>query len=416
MRLPRLLVLLSLLSPAALADDAPRPRMEVAEKQLSFGEVVQGQQVRVPLALKNAGQAPLVITHVETTCDCSVARLPAGPIAPGATGEVLVEFDSRERTGVQGFEVYVYSNDPAQADRGLYCTHFVVKGEVRSEFRLSPRGAYFGEFLRGSAAVERVVKVVGTGPARDGFQARLAGELPSFFEAELRPLERGVEVKVRLLPHAPPGEHLHQVVLATGIEEQPELRVPIAVTVVDRLLAPGAIVLGDRRRGEPAEPRRIPLERLDADGLEVKELQFDPKLLTVTAVPLTPRRVDLLVTVAPEAPAGLLAAPLVVRLDLPSHPRLEIPVFARVRPRIEVEPLELLPRDGAAAVTLRGGPVTATRFEPADAAWSCEVSPAPSGHRLTIRAAAPGAPAPRALVVETGVPGEERVTIPVRSE
>lgn len=411
----RLIAPLLLVPLAVLADgDAPRPKLEVEQKELSFGEIVQGQQVRIPLKIKNAGQSPLAITHAETTCGCSVARLPAAPIAPGETGEVVVEFDSRDRTGLQAFEVYLWSNDPTQTDRGAYCTHFVVRGEVRNEFRLTPRGAYFGEVLRGGPPLERVVKVIGTGPARDGFQAKLVGELPSFLQAEVKELERGVEVKVRFLTHAPPGENLFQLVLATGIAEQPEVRIPVAATVVDRVLAPGAIVLGDPRRGETTEPRRISLERLDADGIDVTALRFDPKLLAVTSVALTPRRTDLLVAISPEAPAGPLAAVLVVELDVASHPRLEIPVFARVRPRVEAEPLALLLRDGTASATVRGAPVKATRFEPADAAWSCEVAPVEGGQRVTIRAKAPGAAPPRSLVVETDVAGEERLVIPVR--
>lgn len=422
---PLLAALLLLLSASRLlAEDPPAqrgPRLVLEKKALDFGEVVQGAKVRLALELGNSGDAPLVISHAETTCGCSLARLPEAPIPPGGKGELVVEFDSSDRTGQQGFEVYVYGNDPTQADRGAYCTHLVVKGEVRNEFRLAPRGAYFGELVRGGPAQERVVKVTGTGAAKGGFQPRLQGERPDWLEvtvSQAQPGGREAEVKVRLLPHAPRGEHLLQLVLATGLEAQPELRVPVAVTVAEQVLAPGAIVLGSLRRGQPWGESRIPIERLDAPTLSVRGLELDEKLIRARVVQVTPRRIDLLVSAAPELPPGALCTELRVRLDAPSHPLLRLPVYAAILPRVEVEPLELLLSGGEARASVRGARLRGARLEPAEAAsaWQVELlPPAPGGAGVLLRAGSPDAAPPAAVVLETDAPGEEQVRIPVRA-
>lgn len=416
----RLLACLLLALPAYAQEGPPAPaggpRLTLEARELSFGEVVQGQSVRLPIKLQNRGDAPLVISHAETTCGCSVARFPDAPVPPGGSAELVIEFDSRDRTGQQGFEVYVFSNDPTQADRGAYCTHLVIRGEVRNDFRLTPRGAYFGEVVRGGDAPQRTVKIVGTGPAREGFRPELVEDgLPGWVAVSLKPAERGAEVAVRLLPHAPPGEHLLQVVLRTGVESQPELRVPVAAVVVEPLEAPGAIVLGSLRRGQPWPETRVPLLRRDADGLPVRAVEFDPALLRVRHAALTPRRTDLLVAPAPDLPPGPLATTITVLLDVPSRPRLVLPVFAAILPRVEVEPLELCPDDGQARLVVRGAAVRQAALEPADAAWRVELGPpGPAGRTVTIVAAAPGAPPPAAVILSTDAPGEEQVRVPVR--
>lgn len=402
--------------PVCAQDDPPSggPRLTLEQKELAFGEVVQGQAVALPITLRNTGDAPLVISHAETTCGCSVARFPAAPIPPGGSAELVIDFDSRERTGQQGFEVYVFSNDPTQADRGAYCTHLVIRGEVRNEFRLSPRGAYFGEVVRGGAPQERKVKIVGTGPAREGFRPKLGSEaLPDWLQVELTPVERGCEVTVRLLPHVPAGEQLLQIVLETGVEAQPQLRVPVAASVVDPLDAPSVVILGSLRRGQRWPATRVPLQRLEQDGVPIRAVEFDARLLEVTPSALTPRRTDLLVRPRADLPPGPFATTVTVLLDLPARPRLVLPVFADILPRVEVEPLELCPVDGLARVSVRGGAISAAALEPADSTWQVELGPSgPTGREVRLRAGT--GPAPEAVVLTTDAPGEERVRVPVR--
>ena len=41
----------------------------------------------------NTGDAPLIITNVQSTCGCTVPSKPAEPIMPGKTGEISVKYN-----------------------------------------------------------------------------------------------------------------------------------------------------------------------------------------------------------------------------------------------------------------------------------------------------------------------------------
>ena len=51
---------------------------------------------------KNTGSEPLVISDAKGSCGCTVPDWPREPIAPGASGEIKVEFDSKGKGSEDG--------------------------------------------------------------------------------------------------------------------------------------------------------------------------------------------------------------------------------------------------------------------------------------------------------------------------
>ena len=64
------------------------------EKDHDFGEIRQGHPVKFVFRYKNTGDAPLTLETVRTTCGCTAAEWTEGPVAPGASGEISVEYDA----------------------------------------------------------------------------------------------------------------------------------------------------------------------------------------------------------------------------------------------------------------------------------------------------------------------------------
>jgi hypothetical protein len=58
----------------------------------------------------NTGKVPLIIRSATAQCGCTVPRRPQKPIAPGATGEITVVFDSKGNPGNQRKPVMVVAN------------------------------------------------------------------------------------------------------------------------------------------------------------------------------------------------------------------------------------------------------------------------------------------------------------------
>ncbi|MDR2139874.1 MAG: DUF1573 domain-containing protein [Tannerella sp.] len=61
--------------------------------------------------VKNTGNAPLLITHVQSSCGCTEPQWTREPIAPGKTGNVAITFDPVNRPGPFRKNVTIFTND-----------------------------------------------------------------------------------------------------------------------------------------------------------------------------------------------------------------------------------------------------------------------------------------------------------------
>ena len=413
-RLPCLLAL------ACALGFAQEPRLELETQEVNFGEVILGQTVEFTVGFTNSGGAPLKIDDLDPSCGCTLTDFPREPIPPGGKGTLKLAFDSSRRLGPQNLNVKIYSNDPTANELGQSCTILHIRGQVRTLFTLRPAGAFFGEWVRGGERATRVIHVLGVDEAKGKQLAtELRGELPDYLEASAKPWtsprgEPGVEVSVHLLPDAPLGDLDARVTLRTGIAEQPEVEVPVIAVVSGRVGGPATVQFERMARGWGAT-RRVPLERRDGgEGVPILRLEYDEALFTITREPIHPGRVDLVVSVKDDAPPGAFARRLRVHLDDPVQPVLDVTLFGEVLPRVQVDPpLLVLPPEGA-SVRIMWGEVRAAHLEPAVEGATVELRPGRAGEvQVFVKLPAGEGPLP-ALVLETQVPGEERVTIPLR--
>ena len=76
----------------------------------SLGNIAEGQVVKIKYRFKNSGNKPLVIERVQPGCGCTVADYPKQPIAPGSESEILAEFNSKGKEGLQKKNITVFAN------------------------------------------------------------------------------------------------------------------------------------------------------------------------------------------------------------------------------------------------------------------------------------------------------------------
>jgi hypothetical protein len=88
----------------------PKTRMEFEETKHSFGTITDGDVVTHAYKFKNTGDNPLVISNAIASCGCTVPSYPKQPIAPGGSGEIVVQFNSRGKVGHQQKNVLINSN------------------------------------------------------------------------------------------------------------------------------------------------------------------------------------------------------------------------------------------------------------------------------------------------------------------
>jgi hypothetical protein len=92
------------------SDTTILPRISFKEEFFDFGVVIQGEKVSHTFTFTNTGKSALIISSVHAGCGCTVPKYSKDPIAPGASGEIEVTFDSSGRSGVQSKSVTVSSN------------------------------------------------------------------------------------------------------------------------------------------------------------------------------------------------------------------------------------------------------------------------------------------------------------------
>ena len=90
---------------------------------IEFGVLEFGGNGECEFIFANTGSDPLLVTHVRSTCGCTIPEWSEEPVNPGDTGRIHVSYDTR-RIGSFRKAVYVYSN-AATGTRKLY-----ISGEV----------------------------------------------------------------------------------------------------------------------------------------------------------------------------------------------------------------------------------------------------------------------------------------------
>lgn len=82
-----------------------------SEPEFDFGKVAVGEKITHSYEFVNNGKAMLQIGQVTPSCGCTTLKdWPQGPIAPGESGKITVEFNSAEFSGKVEKSIQVSTN------------------------------------------------------------------------------------------------------------------------------------------------------------------------------------------------------------------------------------------------------------------------------------------------------------------
>ncbi len=146
------------------ASGAMQAVAKVEAPDRDFGTVWAGEVISHTFKLTNAGDAPLAIKSVSTTCGCTTTKDYARIVAPGATWELGATLNTKGQSGRIIKTKQVHTDDPTQPS-----VPFSFKGEVRVRFKIEPMpSVQFGRIGGQSAETRRVGFAHHSGP-RGGF-------------------------------------------------------------------------------------------------------------------------------------------------------------------------------------------------------------------------------------------------------
>jgi hypothetical protein len=105
----------------------PTTTIKYEQESFDFGVVNEGDLVTHTFKFKNTGTEPLTISNAKASCGCTVPNWSKEPVAPGASGEIKVEFNSKGKPGNQSKRVTVTANtNPTD-------TFIEIKGMVKGK-------------------------------------------------------------------------------------------------------------------------------------------------------------------------------------------------------------------------------------------------------------------------------------------
>ncbi|MEL7221273.1 MAG: DUF1573 domain-containing protein [Bacteroidota bacterium] len=90
--------------------DGPVPEFKFTQTAHDFGNINEGDVVEHTFTFTNAGQAPLIISAATGSCGCTIPQWPKEPIPVGGSGEIQVQFNSKNKPGAQSKTVTITAN------------------------------------------------------------------------------------------------------------------------------------------------------------------------------------------------------------------------------------------------------------------------------------------------------------------
>ena len=91
--------------PTETASKYPPTTLKFDRMEHDFGKVEENTKNTTMFTFTNTGNEPLVIENAKGSCGCTVPKWPKEPIAPGASAEMEVTFDSGKKKGPQNKKV-----------------------------------------------------------------------------------------------------------------------------------------------------------------------------------------------------------------------------------------------------------------------------------------------------------------------
>lgn len=99
-----------LLDEFGVLQEIKAPMFSFEETEHDFGDLTEGPKAGYSFKFTNVGVDSLKISHAQASCGCTQPTWSKDPIAPGATGEIFVEYNTQGRPGPFTKSITITSN------------------------------------------------------------------------------------------------------------------------------------------------------------------------------------------------------------------------------------------------------------------------------------------------------------------
>lgn len=88
----------------------PAPKFKFEHEEFDFGTIKEGEVVSHTFKFTNVGESPLIIQNASASCGCTVPKWTKEPVPVGGTGEIQVQYDSKNKSGIENKTVNITAN------------------------------------------------------------------------------------------------------------------------------------------------------------------------------------------------------------------------------------------------------------------------------------------------------------------
>ncbi len=310
--------------------------IEVSPTSWDFGEMKQLETRTVSINVTNKGAARLVISDVKADCGCTVPEMAVKELGPGESTTLDIEFNSKRFSGNVIKTVQVFSNDPRHA-----VVDVMITAKVHTSLLVNPanRRLGFPQSMVGEAAT-RVVTFTAVDNAKLEIKARKTKH--NLFEVQVRNQVDGDPSKAELIVTRPanmePGSRRDNVRVQTNLPDMPTVDIELKADVRSPItVAPRSLNFRFQRKFKvnlrvQSFEHRVDFKILAVESnlpeIHLGEVMDSPGgtfIIPVSGAPIAdddPRAV---------AAQGRIQGTITIETDLPSMPKIDIPVTYMIR-------------------------------------------------------------------------------------
>ena len=322
MRIPALVLLAPVV---CLAQAAPHISFEASH--FDFGKISADTKVSHRFKVTNTGQAPLNITRLNPSCGCTSTVLGKWTLAPGESTDIEVTFNPAGFRGLSRKSIQVVSDDPASPTSTL-----TFEADVVREIMPSTDSVFFQDLVRSVPRKISVKLTSGTERPVELTDAKAPGA--PYLAMALRQEGKDAWVDITLDGRKiPAGRQLgaDAVIVRTTNPKVPSITLTVQWEMRADVTADPLRVAWSEPAGKPLSSKVL-LKQVDGKPFRILSWKSTNPALSVTGSdqPAASRH-EIEVVLSADARPGLYTEKVLLTLDDPNQPQLELRVSASLR-------------------------------------------------------------------------------------
>jgi hypothetical protein len=322
---------LFILAPLSRALSQTGPEIKIAQQEIDFGRVNQGDKVMREFVVTNTGDKELILNRIAPSCGCTAAAVTSPTIKPGSSEKIRVTFDTAGMFGDKIKSVHLFTNIDKNPEVVLRLKGFVARG-----FSVDPERVVFGDL---SPAAPGVVE----GRSQEisvTIDPQLKHEIARIFSSSksvsVKPLDGELPAarrfSVAVAGDAQKGELRERIVFEFKDPAHAAVNVPVLANIVGELRIQPAVISFGLLSGEEVLERRAKFESSAKDPVKILGVVSSSPALSAQVEGLTPakgggERGQLVMRLDPKQVAADLKATVQIKTSHPDYPELTVSVY-----------------------------------------------------------------------------------------